>query len=153
MEYIIKILSSHKIRPSHHRICVLKYLIQNKTHPTVEDILTGLAPVMPTISRATIYNTLHVLQEAGLVMALHESGSETRFDYRYRNHAHFHCIQCGRYIDVNTEYDCFNTRAIGPHSVNEVLVYFRGVCADCASGKKSEKTNKDKKTKKGGSES
>lgn len=60
-------LKTKNIGLSYQRLKVLEYLIQNRCHPTVEQIYFDLCKEIPTLSKTTIYNTLRVLEEAGLV--------------------------------------------------------------------------------------
>ena len=87
--------------------------------------------MIPTISKATIYNTLKVLQEKDLVTTFNLSGEEARFDFKRKAHAHFHCIRCDRVIDVKSEYPCFKMNRIGANQVSEVQLVFKGTCKKC----------------------
>ena len=60
-------LKKHQIKPSVHRIMVYEYLMTQQNHPTVEQIFLHLRQDFPTISKATIYNTLNLFVEVGLV--------------------------------------------------------------------------------------
>ena len=70
MTEAIDILNSHNIRPSVQRIAILKYLLEHRIHPTVDDIYLALNPTMPTLSETTVYNVLRNLVENGAVLAL-----------------------------------------------------------------------------------
>ena len=58
MNNYTKILRDKAISPSIQRIKILEYLDTHRTHPTVDEIFTSLIPVIPTLSKMTIYNTL-----------------------------------------------------------------------------------------------
>ena len=73
-------LLKKNITPSHQRVMILKYLLDNQCHPTVDQIFSALRDQIPTLSKATIYNTLHVLIEAKLVRVLSIEEHETRYD-------------------------------------------------------------------------
>ena len=127
MEQIKKILISRNIRPSHHRIKILQYMASQKRHPTVGEIYKDLMAVLPTLSKATVYNTLRILEEKEFVTSFKSSGEENRYDYKSDSHAHFHCVQCDRIIDIESEYSCLKTRRIGEHKVLDVHLFFRGI--------------------------
>ena len=131
MERFKKILLDHDIRPSHHRIKVLEYLVKNRVHPTADDIYSGMLKEMPTISKATVYNTLKVLQEVNLVRSFHVTGDEARYDYAVNGHPHFYCIRCGDLIDLDIECPYMYSDQIEGHLISEVRLFFRGVCKDC----------------------
>lgn len=131
MKRFKEILEDHNIRPSHHRIKVLEYIIKHRIHPTADDIYSGMIKDMPTISKATVYNTLKILQEAGLVRAFHVSGDEARYDYAADGHPHFYCIRCGDIIDLDIDYPYMYADQIEGHLISEVRLFFRGVCSEC----------------------
>jgi len=141
MERIKEILSSHDIRPSHHRIKVLQYLAEHHTHPTVEMIYHDMVDIMPTISKATIYNTLNILQEKGLVSATNVSGDETRYEYKKSKHAHFYCMECGKVLDIESDYPCLEIDRIGSNKVWEVQLFFKGACKECLRKKRKKEGN------------
>ncbi|HOE62634.1 MAG TPA: Fur family transcriptional regulator [Candidatus Sumerlaeota bacterium] len=131
MERLKNILLEHDLRPSFHRIKVLEYLVSCRTHPTPERIYLDLRAAIPTISRATVYNSLKVFVEKGLACALHADGEEARYDYKDSEHAHFYCVQCGKLIDVDYQCPSLKLKKIGNHQIREAHLSFRGICADC----------------------
>ena len=80
MTEAIDILNSHNIRPSVQRIAILKYLLEHRIHPTVDDIYLALNPTMPTLSKTTVYNVLRNLVENGAVLALTIDEKNVRYD-------------------------------------------------------------------------
>ena len=62
---VLKRLQNHNIKPSVQRIAIMNYLIEHRTHPTVDEIYTALSPSIPTLSKTTVYNTLKLLSEQG----------------------------------------------------------------------------------------
>ncbi len=73
-------LREHDIKPSTIRIKVLEFLLNNKIHPTVDDIYKSLLEDIPTLSKTSVYNTLDLFSEKGIVniVALYEK--ELRYD-------------------------------------------------------------------------
>ena len=124
----VQILEEHAIKPSVQRIEVVKYLLQNRIHPTADDIFSALQPEMPTLSRTTIYNVLRVLVDGGVVRELYIDDRNVRYDIMVKPHAHFRCRRCGKIIDLPmpelSNVDC-------QLSIDEVEVYYYGICEDC----------------------
>ena len=58
-----QILEGAGVRPSVQRLAVMDYLATHKTHPTVDEIYSSLAPSIPTLSKTTVYNTLKLFVE------------------------------------------------------------------------------------------
>ena len=71
MNFIKEILLEHEVKPSLHRINVLKYIIENKNHPSVDVIYRALVNTIPTLSKTTVYNTLKLLTEKRIISVLH----------------------------------------------------------------------------------
>ena len=51
---VLKRLQNHNIKPSVQRIAIMNYLIEHRTHPTVDEIYTALSPSIPTLSKTTV---------------------------------------------------------------------------------------------------
>lgn len=128
------LLRAHGVRPSHQRVQVLADLLAHPTHPTVEAIHAALMPSMPTLSKTTVYNTLGVLCQAGIVRMVQIEGHEARYDAVLSEHGHSRCDRCGRIDDFEID--------IGPliHSLPEGFrirqrdLYLHGLCRDCQTG-------------------
>lgn len=124
-------LTKRGIRPSFHRIKILEYLFMNKTHPTVDDIYKDLINEIPTLSRTTIYNTLSLFVEKGIVSQLIIDEGEARYDLREKPHAHFRCIKCGRIFDIDFDCALFKEKFIDGNKIIETQVNIIGICKDC----------------------
>ncbi|MCI7594770.1 MAG: Fur family transcriptional regulator [Lachnospiraceae bacterium] len=127
-------LIEKNINPSLQRLKVLKYLIEHNSHPTVDEIYTNLFHEIPTLSKTTVYNTLKVLAEAGLVKVLTIENNETRYDSITENHGHFKCDSCGKIynfsINVNL-LEAVNFEDLTHYRISERNVYFKGICPNC----------------------
>ncbi len=124
-------LKNRNIRPSHQRIKVLEYLIKNQCHPAVDQIYKDLKSEIFTLSKATIYNTLNLFLETGLVRVLAIEENETRFDIITENHGHFKCVECGEIFNFNLDIDSKVSEELTGFKVNDKNVYFKGFCPKC----------------------
>lgn len=125
------------IRPSVQRVAVMHYLLTHRTHPTVDDIYQALMEEIPTLSRTTVYNTLHLLYEHGAILALCIDGINAHFDAFTHPHAHFMCSCCGKVYDVDLDDTAFierNTPRNASH-IADAQLYYKGICDDCAAKK------------------
>ena len=77
---VVKRLQNHNIKPSVQRIAIMNYLIEHRTHPTVDEIYTALSPSIPTLSKTTVYNTLKLLSEQGAAQTLTIDERNTCYD-------------------------------------------------------------------------
>ena len=115
MEVVVERLQGHNIKPSVQRIAIMKYLMEHRTHPTVDEIYTALSPTIPTLSKTTVYNTLKILSEQGAAQTLTIDERNTCYDADTTPHSHFLCKRCGR---MDTK--CRKSIIITKESVNNV---------------------------------
>ena len=98
-----KAIEEKGIRPSVQRTAIFGYISENKTHPTVDNVYTALSPSYPTLSRTTVYNTLKLFAQNGLVQVVKIEDDELRYDAETRPHIHFKCERCGGIFDIFDE--------------------------------------------------
>jgi Fur family peroxide stress response transcriptional regulator len=125
-------LREHGLRVTLPRLAVLEYLAGSKSHPTAEEVGEAVNRLVPTASRASVYNVLHSLADAGLVDELVFDDAVTRYDANLARHHHFVCTRCRRVDDVAWEADAPLGATPEGHVVESVQVTFRGLCRACA---------------------
>ena len=132
-EAIKKSLESTGLRCTPQRYAVMAFLMEQVSHPTAAEIFKAVNRVDPRCSRATTYNNLRDLVQAGLVREVAVEGRAARFDARGMRHHHFICDRCGKVEDVEW-FDVPQPRAgsLGTRVVRECELIFRGLCAKCA---------------------
>lgn len=131
MKEFKRILEENKIFPSFHRLKILEYLTENRTHPTVEEIHRNLSKEITTLSKTTVYNTLKLFMDKGIVTELTLEGTESRYDINTKPHAHFKCLKCGGIYDLNVDFPIFDSKEIEGHRIKEYQIYFKGICKKC----------------------
>jgi len=104
---------------------------RNRVHPSAETIFKALKKKNPTLSRASVYNTLNVFNEKGLTTPLYINGSEAHFDRNANPHQHFFCKKCKKIIDLDIECTYFKEGDVKGHKITELHGYFAGICKDC----------------------
>ena len=83
-------------RVTPQRRAIIQVLLEdNNTHPTAEQIFTRVQDMMPDMSHATVYNTLHELVEMDILLELDLGLGERRYDVVTADHAHIVCMRCG----------------------------------------------------------
>jgi Fe2+ or Zn2+ uptake regulation protein len=125
-----KLIKQH-IRPSYQRIKILEYLLDNRIHPTADQIFNAVHAHIPTLSKSTVYNTLNVFMEANLVRAVIIDGNEVRYDINGEEHGHFQCESCGRIYDSYMNIDALNADDLNDFAIKDKNVYFKGICPQC----------------------
>jgi Fur family peroxide stress response transcriptional regulator len=125
------------------RIAIVRELAADESHPTAQELFDRLQPSLPTMSFATVYNTLDALSTAGLCAALSLSPGPGRVDPNMVPHNHAVCDACGSVRDVPSagttaplSTDASAARALALASpgfeLRSVERTFRGFCAACA---------------------
>ncbi len=117
------------------RIAICAWLHQNNIHPAAADVHEALRDAFPTMSMATIYNTLELLAELKLIypVGVRVDGS-TRYDTRSDPHANLICRRCGKVIDVLDEALLNEARrAVDQAGFNaqDLKVVVHGICPTC----------------------
>ncbi len=94
------LLREHGIQPSAQRIAVADYVLHTADHPSADQVWSRVHDAVPMCSRATVYNTLNLLVENGLLRALVLAGGRTVFDPLTAPHHHFVDDETGEILDV-----------------------------------------------------
>lgn len=119
------------VRPSAQRMAILRSVAEGHKHPTADEIYREMQEEYPTMSRTTVYNSLHALAEAGLLRELELESGNRRYDFAPQPpHGHLRCICCGRIFDMALPVGLTLTVPYG-FSVDSVEIYYRGLCPDC----------------------
>jgi Fe2+ or Zn2+ uptake regulation protein len=139
IEFLKEALRRKGIRPSYHRIKVLEYLHQKQGHPTVDEIYASISAEIPSLSRATIYNSLHTFVEAGLARVIPIDGIEKRYDIALHNHGHFKCEGCGAIYNFTIDIDSLPYGDLEQFEISEKSVYFAGLCPNCLHQRKEKR--------------
>lgn len=124
-------LKSKNIRPSYQRVKVLEYLQQKQGHPTADEIFLALTTDIPSLSRGTVYNTLHTLVEAGLIHEVDIDETGKRYDITLANHGHFHCASCGTIFNFTINLDQVPTVGLDQFEITHRNITFKGLCPNC----------------------
>jgi Fe2+ or Zn2+ uptake regulation protein len=134
------------------RMAIVKELASDETHPTAQEIFERLRPGLPTMSFATVYNTLGALSSAGLCAAMSLSPGSGRFDPNMTPHHHIVCDVCGAVRDLPAgaaiaegALESSAARAVAQiapgFDIRSVERIFRGVCAACSRGRGRARTS------------
>ena len=83
------------VKLTHQRLEIFREIAGSLEHPDAETIFRAVQPRMPTVSLDTVYRTLWLLNELGLVATLGPRRENIRFDANLRPHHHYVCVRCG----------------------------------------------------------
>ncbi len=125
------------------RIAILDYLEGNRNHPSADDIYKAVSEKFPTMSFATVYNTMEALAEKQGVIELNIDANKKRFDPDIRPHNHLICTKCRKMADIFEKYplDVPEDQRQG-FEIAGNRIEFYGVCSECKN-ESSKKTGSD----------
>src|SRR5687767_13212182 len=119
------------------RQAVLRVVAESAEHLTANEIFEAARRLLPSISFATVYNSLKYLKEAGLLREINFGKASSRYDRETSRHDHAICSRCGKLVDFDLEETPQLMRAAArrsrfkPESIQLTLV---GVCPGCQEG-------------------
>lgn len=100
---LIKVFRENRHKVTAQRLAICKFILSRKDHPMAEQIYQELRIEYPTISLGTIYKTLHLLKELGLIQELGFNEGSIRYDPDMELHINMVCSKCGKISDYKTE--------------------------------------------------
>lgn len=123
------------VKLTHQRIEVLREVAKSRGHPSADAILEGVKARVPTVSLDTVYRTLWLLTDLGLIKTLGPRRDAVQFDANLEPHHHYVCMRCGETTDVDApDLDqlqlAVSMSALG--TIESTHLEIRGVCAKCA---------------------
>jgi Fur family peroxide stress response transcriptional regulator len=123
------------VKLTHQRLEIFREIASSHDHPDAEAIYRGVKPRLPTVSLDTIYRTLWMLNNLGLISTLGPRRDSVRFDANVAPHHHYVCVRCG----LARDFESADLNALPiPHRVKDFgsvigsHVEVRGVCEACA---------------------
>ena len=124
---VIELLREHGIQPSAQRVAVAEYVLQTEEHPSADQVFSRVSGALPVLSRATVYNTLNLLVDKGLLRQLVLAEGNVVFDPKTAPHHHFIDEDTGAIHDV--PWDALrveNVDSLKGFAVREYQVVLRG---------------------------
>jgi Fur family transcriptional regulator, iron response regulator len=100
-EQIVKELLAQGLKATEQRIRIAELLMSEPTHMTAEQILAAVRRGGERVSKATVYNTLKVLAQRGLIRQIHLDPERSVYDSTRVAHHHFHDVETGELRDID----------------------------------------------------
>ena len=119
------------------REAVLQVVRESESHPTASEVFEDARKILPSISYATVYNSLRFLRDAGLIDEISFGNGASRFDAMTSRHDHALCTKCGKLVDLDLEFSdelmqmAANRANFEPKSIQMTL---KGLCDNCRTG-------------------
>lgn len=118
---------------------VLEVILDAPEHLTANEVFARAKAKLPSISFATVYNSLRYLKDAGHIAEIQFGNGASRFDRMTSRHDHAICTKCGILVDIEMEHplEIVNRAAAISNFKPEFLEFtLRGICPECV-GKQS----------------
>jgi Fe2+ or Zn2+ uptake regulation protein len=120
-------LAEHGIQPSAQRVAVAQYVLTAHDHPSADAVFKRVKAEFPWISRATVYNTLNLFVDKGLLRRLNIAEDSVVFDPRMETHHHFVDEKTGKIHDVPWDrVQVCNIETLDEYEIHEYQVVMRG---------------------------
>lgn len=134
-EQIAEQLKMAGLRLTPQRVAIYRALVRTDSHPTAQQLYEQLQPELPSLSQATVYNTLQALVERELVHEIGDAGDgAVHYDADLAPHVNLVCTRCHRiddfHADLLTEVDGLVAAESGYQLKGARLVYY-GLCPVC----------------------
>lgn len=137
---MIRRLVDQGIQPSAQRLAVAEYVLTTTEHPSADEVWGRVRRSFPMVSRATVYNTLNLFVERGLLRALVLAEGRVVFDPNMDRHHHFVDEETGSIHDVPWDLvqvkNVDNVEALRGLAVREYQVVMRGRRLPSGSGRR-----------------
>jgi Fur family peroxide stress response transcriptional regulator len=134
MDHFKVALRRNGVKLTHQRMIIFQEVAESRDHPNVESVFKTVRKRLPMVSLDTVYRTLWMLQDLGLIHIL-GGRDRVRFDGNIEPHHHFVCNECGLMRDFHShELDQFKI----PSEVRNwgngktIHVEIKGICIACS---------------------
>ncbi len=128
------------ISVTHQRIEIFREICTSTDHPDVNMVFARVSKRIPSISLDTVYRTLKMLEDWGMICRVRSQEHRGRFDANMQPHHHFTCSRCGIIRDFYSDkLDAYipprEIKALG--DVSSVHIELQGVCHACQNDESS----------------
>ncbi len=116
------------------REVILRVIRDNEEHLTANEVFDKAKRLLPTISFATVYNSLRFLKEAGHIGEIRFGNGASRFDAMTARHDHAICTGCGKLVDMEIELPGEIVKLATKFSkfkLESIELTLRGLCPEC----------------------
>jgi Fur family peroxide stress response transcriptional regulator len=123
------------LRLTPQRLLIYQTLRQSKHHPTAQGLFEQIKDEIPSLSQATVYNTLQALVNAGLIQEIGEAGDgAVHYDADLTPHVNLVCTRCHRvddFFDVPLEAVAEQVANQSGYQIQGARTVYYGLCPDC----------------------
>lgn len=117
------------------REVILQVIREANGHLTANEVFDRAKQLLPTISFATVYNSLRYLKDGGHIGEINFGNGASRFDAMTSRHDHALCTRCGKLVDMELELPVELVRLAAEFSKfkpESLELTLRGLCPECS---------------------
>jgi Fur family ferric uptake transcriptional regulator/Fur family peroxide stress response transcriptional regulator len=132
---LAELLRERGLRATSQRVVMHRLLRERDRHLSAEELLSEAGEKLPGVSLPTVYATLELFEQLGIVRRVNGGGGTLLWDTRADVHHHMICRKCGRIEDMETPLDLDRARrsaARAGFQPDRAEVVVSGLCSDCA---------------------
>jgi len=142
-ETFVTQLRKCNLRATNQRLAIMQVMMESHSHPSAEDVFLQLKHSHPTLSLSTVYKTLQIMAEMGVLLTIDTGIGSQRFDGQVYPHHHAVCVRCGKVYDV--DFGKFPVKLdshdiLPGFNVQTTKITFSGTCQVCESLDKRDAT-------------
>lgn len=134
IQRVMELAEIQDLRLTRQREVVLSVIRASCEHLTASEVFANAKAKLPSISFATVYNSLRFLKDAGHIAEINFGNGASRFDGMTTRHDHAICTKCGKLVDIEMEHPAdLVDRAAEMSSFKPEYIEFtlRGICPEC----------------------
>lgn len=123
------------VKVTAQRLEIFRQLAASDEHPDAETLLRQLRRKLPALSLDTVYRTLWLLNDLGVITTLGSAREKTRFDANLDHHHHFVCKNCGLTRDFYSDELAELSLPESVQGLGKIInthVEVRGICSSCS---------------------
>lgn len=100
---VIEMLAEHGVQPTQQRVLIGMVLFARDRHLSADDVLTEVNAEKACVSKATVYNTLGLFADRGLIREVIVDPSRVFYDPNTSAHHHFYNVDTGKLADIDAD--------------------------------------------------
>ncbi|MDL2272640.1 transcriptional repressor [Desulfovibrio sp. OttesenSCG-928-I05] len=135
-EHFTHFLEGKGLHTTRQRLAIAELLHETPGHHSIEELYDILRETEPGIGQATVYRTVKLLMEAGLLAEMHFADGVSRFEVIHPQSAHDHliCRACGAVVEINSKkLSAAQIEVALEHGfiLSDLTRCLYGLCAEC----------------------
>ena len=127
------------MRNTRQSAIILDILVNDKSHPTIKELVDKVSLVDDSLGQATVYRNILKLVNNNMIRKIPTFNGDDRYDADLSDHVHFQCNVCNKLVDIRCDEVNNFVNQVGNSTdlnITNQLILFTGTCNDCIKNKK-----------------